>query len=545
VQCAVRRGRFALQQLQQLLVPTTMATGRQLRGLGQAIAGVEAARAALEAETLRVSEQLDALRESVLDSNAEVSRHRRSIEGEQRKRCRHTSRDVPPGPVPHGDGEATEAQDEAAFNVAVGTVEEQLHSHRRALARTHHEVQLLQASVGAVLTRAAPLCGAGRHAAAKEARNEECNALVRLLGVPGATHAAVLGLLSVVDLWRARRVCRAFRRWAVAQLSSMPRPVAVGGHRYERLIDARSHQGSWHAAMTAGVEALDLSTMRWSSTLCAMPPLPAHAARIGLFPTACANDDGCTVALLSHKTAVQWVPGTSDWEPLPDVDGLRWLKVLALEDGKPMVVGKERLGVHTLTDDGWTRLVPPPRTWPAPPPECRRKFSAAVLPCCGDVIVAGGKDAATGEPLKTALLWHSTTRAWTPLPDMNRRRYGAGCCVLPSGRIAVVGGRDDHHAHNDAELLDLQARTWTMVAQVLPGVGNRACPGVVSIAGGMLVVGTGIRRNSGNDTLLQSPNALFDEETEQWFQLPHPMVEPRATTCVVSVASQILDQMDG
>ena len=64
-------------------------------------------------------------------------------------------------------------------------------------------------------------------------------------------HAAVLRAFSVVELWRLRRVCRAFHRWGTAALAALPRVAAVGG------LDADDEA-------TASVEVLDLSTLRWS-----------------------------------------------------------------------------------------------------------------------------------------------------------------------------------------------------------------------------------------------------------------------------------------
>ena len=40
-------------------------------------------------------------------------------------------------------------------------------------------------------------------------------------------HAAVLRAFSVVELWRLRRVCRAFHRWGTAALAALPRVLAV------------------------------------------------------------------------------------------------------------------------------------------------------------------------------------------------------------------------------------------------------------------------------------------------------------------------------
>ena len=65
-------------------------------------------------------------------------------------------------------------------------------------------------------------------------------------------HAAVLRAFSVVELWRLRRVCRAFHRWGTAALAALPRIAVVGG------TAADDSGASWRA----GVEVLDLSTLR-------------------------------------------------------------------------------------------------------------------------------------------------------------------------------------------------------------------------------------------------------------------------------------------
>ena len=84
------------------------------------------------------------------------------------------------------------------------------------MARTHAATQAVRAAVDAAKTSATELVSPDRLATAKEARNEGCNELVRLMGgvdVDGSNHAAILGSLSVASLWRLRGVCRAFRRW--------------------------------------------------------------------------------------------------------------------------------------------------------------------------------------------------------------------------------------------------------------------------------------------------------------------------------------------
>ena len=89
-------------------------------------------------------------------------------------------------------------------------------------------------------------------------------------------HAAVLRAFSVVELWRLRRVCRAFHRWGTAALAALPRVAAVGG------------QDPDYDAM-AGVEVLDLSTLRWSSGVVPALPEPRDAHAV------CCTRDGRVV----------------------------------------------------------------------------------------------------------------------------------------------------------------------------------------------------------------------------------------------------------
>merc|ERR1711969_499099 len=108
----------------------------------------------------------------------------------------------------------------------------------------------------------------------------------------------------------------------------------------------------------------------------------------------------------------------------------------------------------------------------------RNRPAAAVLPC-GKVLVAGGKTALEPDSaLKTAELWDPATGAWSDLPPMEHKRAAFTCCVLPSGRVAAVGGvGTDGRNRNDAEVFDPVARTW----QPLPPMAHvRGAPGVVA-----------------------------------------------------------------
>ena len=91
-------------------------------------------------------------------------------------------------------------------------------------------------------------------------------------------HAAVLRAFSVVELWRLRRVCRAFHRWGTAALAALPQPVAVGGDK------------TGNDDTLAGVEVLDLSTLRWGSQVPALPE-PRSASAV------CSFGDGRLVVM--------------------------------------------------------------------------------------------------------------------------------------------------------------------------------------------------------------------------------------------------------
>ena len=51
------------------------------------------------------------------------------------------------------------------------------------------------------------------------------------------------------------------------------------------------------------------------------------------------------------------------------------------------------------------------------------------------------------------------------------------------------------------------------------------------MAGGLLAVGGALRDDEGN----LPPDELFDEASGQWFELPHPMAEPRSSIRLVSL----------
>ena len=368
-------------------------------------------------------------------------------------------------------------------------------------------------------------------------------------------HAAVLRGFSVAELWRLRRVCRAFHRWGTATLASLPRIVVLGGYK---LVVGEGEEPEEPEEL-ASVEVLDLSTLRWSSGV--VPALPEPRAQ---HSACCFENSGRVVVVGSdnpetEKTALQWVQGAAGWTPLPDLAerrqiGRRGRGVVALPDGRAVVIGghgdRPLASIESLAANGsgWSAL--------APMRTARHGHVAAVLPC-GKVLVAGGSDStdygddAKAGMLNTAELWDPATGAWSNLPPMAMQRFDAGCCVLPSGQVAVVGGRGrypndyfdsdgDFHSqlcHCDGEVFDPQARTW----QTLPPMADaRRGHGMVAVAGGMLAVGVG--EDYANDTFITVDDTwlppmaeLFDEVSGRWFALPHPMATPRYRPAVVTL----------
>jgi len=248
--------------------------------------------------------------------------------------------------------------------------------------------------------------------------------------------------------------------------------------------------------------------------------------------TVCALGDGRVVAAGGgeglERTALQWVPGAAGWAPLPDMAERRdGAAVVALPDGRAMVIGGwdgdgqylASAGVLAADGSGWSGL--------APMGTARWGPAAAVLPC-GKVLAAGGErivDDDEHTTFNTAELWDPVTRAWSDLPPMEYERSAASGCILSSGRVAVVGGynNDGPGGLRDGEVFDPETQTW----QFLPAMQHgRYGHGVVAVADSLLAMGGAF----GNPL-----DELFDEASGRWFELPHPMAEPRSSFTAVSL----------
>ena len=147
-------------------------------GLEGAMADMEAARAVLESSTSRVGAELSRLQERVSAANGKAVTERLLIADGERK-----TRRLYGGAATAAQGDNPDAAAEGAFRDAADDVHERLQAARRAMARAHAATQAVRAAVDAAKASARELLSPARLASAKEARNEGCNELVRLMGV--------------------------------------------------------------------------------------------------------------------------------------------------------------------------------------------------------------------------------------------------------------------------------------------------------------------------------------------------------------------------
>eukprot|EP01047_Picozoa_sp_COSAG01_P032731 COSAG01_NODE_2379_length_7794_cov_7.414295_3_plen_507_part_00 len=491
--------------------------------LAEALTAWEGHRAALEASTREVVAALAAAREHVRSSTADISRCREEVEMHKRRRlcCVSTgSGSAAAAAAAVTEGSASTVGDEARINAALqGAVV--------GAEGLQGELQRMRAWVE-------PMLESGPLAAAREARNEECSALVRLmgsahLGEHEQSGAYILRSLSVVTLWRLRRVSRSFRRWGTEALAAMPRPVMVGG-------ETESDE------LTGRVAALDMASLRWSSDI-AVPSLPEPRSGHAL----CGLPGGQITAVGGTSygdeekvddTARRWQPGSSSWEALPSMGTPRDNPVaVALGDGRVLVAGGfdadgiDLASAEVLAADGssWSAV--------APMHTARSGAVGGLLPGGGRVIVAGGSGGllpggrviTANDYLATAELWDPETNVWTELPPMTKGRSQPAGCVLPDGRFVVVSGSMRGGRHRDGELYDCVRNEWTPLPAPIGMVGGgRLDAALVPVAGGMLMLGGDVDDES-------AEGELWDEESRRWLKLPHGMDTPCRFAAAASV----------
>ena len=202
--------------------------------------------------------------------------------------------------------------------------------------------------------------------------------------------------------------------------------------------------------------------MRWSGAGC-MPALPDPRARHSTNFAAdgsvmmCSGYNHGGADPMQHllKTALRWSPGGSEWASLPDLPEQRIAPAcVSLPDSRTLSIGGrvawQVASVLALAAGGgeWSTL--------APMAQARYSAAAVVLPDV-KVLVAGGRSTPQADSaLSTAELYDPATNAWMALPGMAHERIQPCVCVLPSGRVAVMGGyRVDNQPRKDGEALPL------------------------------------------------------------------------------------------
>ena len=337
---------------------------------------------------------------------------------------------------------------------------------------------------GRMVTTAAQL------AQVSEARNRKHSGLIMwlLAGSSGTcseshgAHGAVLAsFFTVVELWRVRGVCRAFRRWATSRLESLPRVVAVGGS----VMDV-SAEPVPRVVATAGVELLNFATLKWSSRADIIPPLPEPRA---FQDVVCSYEDGRVVVgggwnvglspPLPHllRSVLQWAPTNStNWTALPDFSvERRGAAGISLPDGALMVVGGWCADEGRAVDHSLDQVLEAPQIEVLP-----WQHHEGIAATCW---VAVKPDATSPPPepewepaSKTKQKQKQNVREPSPAPEPEpvagshrqpkkpeRRRFPTAV-RLPTGKVLLAGGRtgaSTGSATDTCELWDPMFKIWT------------------------------------------------------------------------------------
>ena len=498
------------------------------------MAAMEDGRAAFEAAAQCVRRALEVVEAAADEASANLGLPKTELARAERKRRRlpaaaaGSSRGAA-APAAPDDGPAVRAFEDAAAETAA-----QLQAVLRTMARLQDQTRDVRVAVEATKACATPLLAPARQANAVEARNEGCSELLWVLGQVGPISEAVFSSFSLVQLCRAGRGCRAFRRWTWEARERLPRLLAVGGQV--------KRQGIW--VPVAAAEMLSLATMRWVSGGGAPPPLTLPREQ----HAACASATGIVTVVGGHnasseqaeqdqqmRQALQWSPATGEWESLPDMgEGRTDSCAVQLLDGRTMVAGgisatgiswprgPSISSVEALAADGsgWSTL--------APMGTGRFDHVIGLLPI-GHVIVAGGMSG-TGS-LSSAEMWNPATSSWSALPPMAHARSAAAGCVLPSGRFAVLGGEGtDGEDRSDGEVYDPVRRVWEPLPaeMAVSRFGSVAAP----VPGGLIVAGG----DKYNDDAVDSAE-LYEEASGRWFRLPHRKPDKAAGFSLVNLSA--------
>ncbi|MBO9667486.1 MAG: hypothetical protein J7501_11825 [Bdellovibrio sp.] len=104
-------------------------------------------------------------------------------------------------------------------------------------------------------------------------------------------------------------------------------------------------------------------------------------------------------------------------------------------------------------------------TWTAASPSTARMYGVGIALASGKILVAGGQDINTGTFLATAGLYDPQTDSWTPVPDLDTPLAGITASLLPSGKVALIGGSQDFAsgiAEAKVRIYDPATNQWSL-----------------------------------------------------------------------------------
>ncbi|KAI3696893.1 hypothetical protein L6452_29498 [Arctium lappa] len=127
---------------------------------------------------------------------------------------------------------------------------------------------------------------------------------------------------------------------------------------------------------------------------------------------------------------------------------------------KPAKNPKYALSVFDPITGIWTRIDPVPKYADGLPLFCQVASSE------GKLVVMGGWNPVSWEPLRDVFVYEFTTRRWTQRVDMPSTRsfFAAGAC---DGKVYIAGGHDENkNALRSAWVYDIGSDEWTELTQM-------------------------------------------------------------------------------
>ncbi|PSS36282.1 F-box/kelch-repeat protein [Actinidia chinensis var. chinensis] len=176
----------------------------------------------------------------------------------------------------------------------------------------------------------------------------------------------------------------------------------------------------------------------------------------------------------------------------------------AQSESKPVGPPSYGLSVFDPVSGVWDRVDPVPKYPEGFPLFCQ------VVSSEGKVVVMGGWDPASWDPVRDVFVFEFTTRRWTQRQDMpSKRSFFAACAV--DGRVYVAGGHDESkNALSSAWVYDIRSDEWTELTRMSEE--RDECEGVVIGSEFWVVSGYGTESQGGFKSSAES----LDLRSGQW-----------------------------